>query len=72
MIQTFQYKQAKPNIPFLKEHLEKSNNKEVVDGSELEIEVLLSEKELYRYYLKYFMIKKSNKKSICISVFHSI
>lgn len=43
-----------PDLPILKEQLNQCNQEPLKEESDFDVECLLSEKELYRSYLKYF------------------
>lgn len=61
----FHYKMKNPMLPLLKEQLQQCKYKPLQEGEDLEIESLLSEKEIYRSYLKFFISLSSSQQSLC-------
>lgn len=53
-------------LPILKEQLQQCKYRPLLEGEDLEVESLLSEKETYRSYLKYFVSLSSSQKPLCI------
>lgn len=64
LIQLFQYKTSNPDMPLLKEHLQRSQNLPIPEGDPLEVEALLIEKEIYRSFLKFFTAASKPKKTM--------
>ena len=69
LIATFHYKSANPNLPITKEQVARCNNQPIPEGDALEVEALLTEKETYRYYLKYYTSVTKSNNQICIALF---
>lgn len=61
----FRYRMDNPMLPLLKEQLQQCKYKPLREGEDLEVESLLSEKETYRSYLKYFISLSSSQKPLC-------